>query len=168
MSANMKIICACVQCMHFILSLHSLCLCHPHHCMIELQEVLADLKMLYTTDHRNWTLPCILIIQSSNRCCPRFPEAKPHRSTGCFTHRRELYVVGRSAGFSSKAAAGAAVSQRAAAGRPKRCGTSHALIWASNARQDTTFDTLQKTVILIYNHVPCFFLSWMVSLSMPF
>ena len=57
----------------------------------------------------------------------------------------QLCVVRRSAGVSSKAAAaGAAVTQRAAAGRPKRCGTSHAHIWASNAGQDTTLDTLSE------------------------
>ena len=61
-------------------------------------------------------------------------------------HWRELCVVRRSAGVSSKASA--AVTQRAAAGRPKRCGTSHAHIWASNAGQDTTLDTLQKALIL--------------------
>ena len=68
-----------------------------------------------------------------------------------YCHRRELYVVGRSAGFSSKAAAGAAVSQRAAAGR--NAAALAMPLWASNARQDTTFDTLQKEVIPIYVHI---------------
>ena len=152
MSANIKIIFACVQqCLYYILSLYSLCLCH--HCMIELQEVLADLKMLYTTDQ--WALTEIELChaQSSNRFCPRFPEPT---SQYWLLHSQEGTVCCWPVCRILKQSCCWRRCESEGGGRPKRCGTSHALIWASNARQDTTFDTLQKAVILIYNNVPAF------------
>ena len=85
--------------------------------------------------------------------------AKSHFSTECCGLQRELCVDGRSALESQAKLLLAPLwlrGRRPAAGRNAAALDAH--IWASNAGQDTTLDTLQQAVILIWValNVSCF------------